>query len=474
MANDIAKNSPTTLSANKMGTKKMGKLIWSMGLPSILSMILQALYNVVDTAFVINMGADGAISNLALSAAFPVQILMIAIGVGTGVGINAMLSKNLGEGNKRAVDKTAGNGLFLIVIFYAAFLLFGAFLSKPYMKLMASDEKVIEAGTQYLTICCCISFGSIGYAVTERFLMATGKTSLSMIAQVSGALTNVVLDYVFIYPLKMGIAGAAYATVIGQILSLAISLVLHFAVNKEIGNNVKNLIPDKSIIKNIYKIGFPAFLMQGMLALTMFGMLLIISTINDVYTANLLSGSYGIYYKLMQMALFAAFGLSNVLISIVSYNYGSQNYSRVKQAVIHGIIASISITAVITVIFQAAAKPISALFALTLDESSLVGKTDVIQICVQALRVATLGYVFMGFSVAVQGILQGFNEVYSPLIISALRLLVFVLPIALIFTKTPNVATDIWWTFPIAEVLTAIFSFAFLKNALKRRKINAR
>ena len=166
------------ITENKMGTKKISSLIWSMGLPMILSMVLQALYNVVDTLFVINMGNEGALGNLALSAAFPVQILMIAIGVGTGVGLNAMLSKNLGEGNKETVSKVAGNGLFLACIFFAAFFLFGIFLSRSYMKLMSTDETVIQMGTEYLRICCCISIGSIGFAIAERFLIATGKTTL--------------------------------------------------------------------------------------------------------------------------------------------------------------------------------------------------------------------------------------------------------------------------------------------------------
>lgn len=459
------------LTENKMGSQKISKLVWSMGLPAILSMILQALYNVVDTMFVINMGTDGALSNLALSAAFPVQIFMIAVGVGTGVGINAMLSKSLGEGNSDAANKTAGNGLFLIAVFYAAFLLFGLFLAKPYMRLMTSDARVIELGSEYLAICCCISFGSIGYAVAERFLMATGKTLLSMIAQISGALTNIVLDYVFIFPLNLGVAGAAYATVIGQILSFALALIFHYTVNKEINGSLKHAAPNKTILKNIYKIGFPAFLMQGMLSLTMFGVLLIIGGINHEYTVNLLSGSYGIYYKLMQIALFAAFGLSNTLISLVSYNYGMNDKTRVKQAALHGIISTVIVTAAITVIYELFAEPISRLFALTAEQDSIVSKNDIIATCALALRVASLGYVFMGFSVAIQGVLQGFNEVYSPLIISALRLLVFVLPLAYLFSLSQNVQTLIWLTFPIAEILTAIISLFLLKRALKARGV---
>lgn len=452
---------------NKMGTQKISTLIWTMGLPAILSMILQALYNVVDTMFVINMGESGALGNLALSAAFPVQILMIAIGVGSGVGINAMISKNLGEGNKEAVNKVAGNGIFLVFVFYAIFFLFGAFLAEPYMHLMSDNDAVVQMGKEYLQICCCISIGSIGYAIAERFLMATGGTVYSMIAQITGAVINIVLDYVFIYPLNMGIAGAAYATVIGQVASFLIAMILHYTINKEINGNLKYIKPDLNIIKNIYRIGFPAFLMQGMLALMMFGVLLIIGTINDIYMVNLLSGSYGIYYKLMQIALFAAFGLSNILISVTSYNFGRGNTERVQQTIKYGILDSIIVTAILTVLYQVLTNPISNLFALTVEESSVVSKSDIISMCRFALHISTLGYVFMGYSVAVQGILQGFNAVYSPLVISALRLIVIVFPVAFLFTLSANVCTLIWWTFPIAEIITAVIAFLLLKNAIK-------
>lgn len=456
---------------NRMGTQRVSRLIWSMGLPMVLSMVLQALYNVVDTVFVINMGEEGALGNLALSAAFPVQLMMIAIGVGTGVGINAMLSKSLGEGKQETVNRVAGNGIFLGIVFFLLFFLFGAFLAEPYMRIMSENVTVIEMGTEYLRICCCISLGSIGYAIAERFLIATGKTLHSMLAQVTGALINIVLDYVFIYPLNMGIAGAAYATVIGQLASLALALVFHYTLNKEINGSVRYVKPELKIIKRIYKLGFPAFLMQAMLSFMMFGILLIIGTIDDAYTVNLLSGSYGIYYKLMQAALFACFGLSNTLISIISFNYGMKDKERVKDTVKHGILASVTIALLLTAIYQLFASGISSLFALTLEESSIVAKSDVIASCKTALHVAATGYAFMGFSVAVQGILQGLGEVYSPLIISVLRLLFPVLPIAFLFTLSPNVSTLIWWSFPISELITAVAALIFLKTAM-RKKIN--
>lgn len=453
---------------NKMAISKIYKLIISMGIPMILSMVLQAVYNVVDTMFVINMGAEGQIANIALSMVFPIQILMIAIGVGTGVGLNTMLSKSLGEGNKELANKTAGNGIFLIIVFYIIFLFFGFFLTEKYMYLMTNNAEVIKIGKEYLRICCIFSIGSIGYAIYERFLISTGKTILSMVAQIIGAITNIILDYVFIYPLNMGATGAAYATIIGQILSLLLAMLFHYFLNKEISGRLKHIKPSFAIIKSIYKIGFPAFLMQGMLALMMFGVLQIISTINDEYTKNLLSGAYGIYYKLMQLALFASFGLSNTLISITSFNFGMRDKDRLMQVIKYGIVYSAILALLLTGFYQLFSKPISYLFALTIDESSIVSKKDILNVCELALHISTIGYVFMGISVGIQGILQGFNNVYKPVIISALRLIVLPLPILYIFTLFDSVSTIMWWTFPIAEFLTIIISLILLKTTLKK------
>ena len=453
---------------NKMGTMKVTRLIWQLGLPMILSMVLQALYNVVDTVFVINMSEDGALGNLALSAAFPIQILMIAIGVGTGVGINALLSKSLGEKNFETANRVAGNGLFLGVIFFLIFFLFGLFGVSPYMHLMAQDEKVIKMGITYLRICSCLSVGSILYAVVERFLMATGKTTDSMICQITGAVLNILLDWVFIYPCQMGIAGAAYATIIGQIVSLLLGLVIHYTKNKEINGNPKYIKPAWRIIKGIYRIGFPAFLMQAMLSLMMFGVLLILQTIPDRHANDLMTGAFGIYYKLMQTALFASFGLSNALISMVSYNDGMGDVKRIRALVFWGIIDSLLVALIITAIYEILAPYISSLFALTITESGTLKKSEIISCCTTALRIASIGYVFMAFSVAIQGILQGLSRVYSPLIISFLRLIVFVLPTAYLLTLVGDVTFWFWWTFPIAEFLTAIASFFFLKYGEKK------
>ena len=309
---------------NKMASMPIKNLFWKMGLPMIISMVLQALYNVIDSIFVTNMGNQGAVANQALTIAFPIQILIIAVGVGTGVGLNALLSKSLGEKNTEKVNKVAGNGIFLSICIYIIFLLFGIFGSQWFISLFAGkNEQVISMGTTYLKICCILSVGAIGFTVYERFLQSTGKTMLSTIAQISGALTNIVLDYVFIYPLKMGVAGAASATVIGQIISLLVAMIFHYKLNKEINGNLKYIKPDLDLIKGIYSIGISAAIMQGLLSVMMAGMNAILGMAKADPT--ILVGSFGIYYKIQQIVLFSAFGLSNTIISILSFNYGMKD-----------------------------------------------------------------------------------------------------------------------------------------------------
>lgn len=448
---------------NKMASVPMKNLFWKMGLPMIVSMVLQALYNVVDSIFVANMGDSGALANQALTIAFPIQILIIAIGVGTGVGLNALLSKSLGEKNQELVNKTAGNGIFLSIIIYLVFLIFGIFGSRWFISLFAnSNSEVIDMGTTYLQICVCLSLGSIGYTVYERFLQSTGKTMYSTIAQISGAVINIILDYVFIFPFNMGVMGAALATVIGQFLSLFIAMYFHYKFNKEIDGNIKYIKPDKNIIKGIYSIGVSAAIMQTLLSVMMAGMNAILNNSNA--DPIILVGSFGIYYKIQQIALFAAFGLSNTIISILSFNYGMKDKERSKDCIKYGIQDTLIVTLIITILFEIFAKPLSSLFGLAGSST-----TEIINVCIKAIRIASIGYIFMGFSVAVQGVLQALRYALKPLVISLFRLIIFVFPIAYFFTKTNNVTNLVWWTFPIAELLTAIISIFILKNVYKNK-----
>lgn len=449
---------------NVMGRDSVKRLIWKLGLPMIISMVLQALYNVVDSVFVANMGAEGAIANQALTIAFPVQILIIAIGVGTGVGINALLSKSLGEKNNILANKVAGTGIVLCVIIYAVFLLFGIFAAKPFIELFANgEESVISMGTSYLRIVTILSIGGIGFTVFERFLQATGKTLFSMTAQISGAVTNIVLDYIFIYPFRMGVAGAAAATVVGQFVSLFIAMYFHYRHNREIDGDVKYIRPDAGIIRGIYSIGASAAVMQALLSVMMAGT----NAILNMADANptILVGSFGIYYKIQQIALFAAFGLSNTIISVLSFNYGMKDKQRAKDCIRYGIQDTVMATLIISIVFEFCAGPLASLFGLAGDSTK-----EIIDVCASAIRIASLGYLFMGFSVAVQGVLQALHYAVRPLLISLLRLVVFVFPVAYFFISFENVTEIVWWTFPIAEVLTAVIS-VFILRAVYRARI---
>lgn len=447
---------------NKMAIAPMNKLFWKMGLPMVISMVLQALYNVVDSIFVANMGKTGAIANQALTYAFPIQIMIIAIGVGTGVGLNALLSKSLGENNQEKLNKVAGNGIFLSICIYVVFLVFGWFGSEWFISLFTKDSEILQMGTTYLKICTCLSLGSIGYTVYERFLQATGKTMLSTISQITGAITNIVLDYIFIYPLGMGVAGAAWATVIGQFVSLFVAMYFHYKKNKEIDGNFKYIKPNLRLIKGIYSIGISAALMQALLAVMMAGMnaILGLASVNQ----TVLIGSFGIYYKIQQIALFSAFGLSNTIISILSFNYGMKDKKRIDDCIKYGVIDTIIVTLIISILFEIFAKPLSSLFGLASGTTK-----EIIDVCTMALRISSIGFVFMGVSVSIQGVLQSIRYALRPLVISLLRLVVFVFPIAYLFTRTDNVTSLVWWTFPIAEVLTAIISLFILKNSYDKR-----
>lgn len=449
---------------NKMAVGSINKLIWQMGLPMIVSMILQAVYNIVDTAFVINMGEDGIAGNLALTYAFPVQLLMIAIGVGTGVGINALLSKSLGEGDRKKASGVVGNGIFLGVCVFAVFLLFGLFGAKPFIAAFAgTNEKVAQMGAEYLLICCVFSFGAIGFTVYERFLQATGKTMYSTIAQISGAVANIVLDYIFIYPCNLGVAGAAWATVIGQILSLAVAMLFHYLKNKEVDNGIKYIKPSAEIIGGIYRIGISAAVMQALLSVMMLCVNLILGTAQN---AELLQGSFGIYYKIMQFALFACFGLSNTIISVLSFNYAMEDRKRSTDCIKWGIINTLIVAAIITVLFETLANPLAELFLLAAGAEGGGIKSAV----VLAIRIAGTGYVFMGFSIAVQGVLQALRYAVRPLVLAVLRLIVFVLPAVWLFTFSADAVNILWWAFPIAEFLTAIVSAVMLMKVLRKER----
>ena len=327
---------------NKMATMPVNKLMINMGVPMIISMMLQAVYNIVDSAFVANMEETGEMALNALTLAFPVQMLMVAIGIGTGVGVNALLAKCMGQRDMEKASKTAGNGVFLIAVIYVVFLLFGLFGTESYIVSQTKNLVIAEMATDYLKICCGWSFGILYFSLYEKVLQATGKSMYSTIAQITGAVVNIILDPILIYGWlgcpQLGVKGAAYATIIGQIASALVGFMLHLKANKEIKNSLSYIIPSGRIIKGIYSIGFAAIIAQALMSVMTYLLNVIFVRIGEnVVTA------YGLYYKIQQFILFAAFGLRDAITPIVSFNHGMGSKGRVKDGIKYGLIYTLVI-----------------------------------------------------------------------------------------------------------------------------------
>lgn len=443
---------------NKMAVMPINKLMLNMGIPMIISMMLQAVYNIVDSAFVANMEGTGELALNALTLAFPVQMLMVAIGIGTGVGVNALLAKNLGQGDTETASKTAGNGVFLMAVIYVVFLLFGLFGTKSYIATQTQNPVILEMATEYLQICCVWSFGILFFSLYEKVLQATGKSMYSTIAQITGAVVNIILDPIMIYGLlgcpKLGVQGAAYATVIGQIASALMGLLLHLKANKEVKNGLFYMKPSGRIIKWIYSIGFAAIIAQALMSVMTYLLNVIFVRIGEnVVTA------YGLYYKIQQFILFAAFGLRDAITPIVSFNYGMGSKERVKDGVKYGLMYTLGLMLIGFVGLEVFANPFAAIFGLS-------GETK--ELCVSAMRIVSISYVFAGANIAFQGIFQALESGLESLVVSVCRQFLFVIPVAYIFAEmvvSGICGTSIvWFSFVIAEVLTVLVSVAFMKK----------
>ncbi len=450
-------------SENKMANAPVKKLMLWVGMPIIISMMLQAFYNIVDSIFVSNMAQNGELALNALTLAFPVQMLMVAIGVGTGVGTNALLSKSLGAGENEKAGRVAGISIFLSFIIYIVFLLFGIFGTEYYISSQSSNPVIIEMGTQYLRICCVYSFGLIFFSTFEKLLQSTGRSGLSTVSQVSGAVTNIVLDPIMIYGLlgckEMGVAGAAYATVIGQIVSFAVGLIFYLKYCKEIKNSPKYLKPNLNIIKEIYSIGFPAIVSQALMSFMTYGLNIIYGKIDEnVVTA------YGLYYKIQQFVMFAAFGMRDAITPIISYNHGRKEKNRMTQGIKYGIIYTVVIMAVGMLIIEALADPLSTVFGLSGETRS---------ICVTAMRVISVSFVFAGVNIALQGIFQALNAGWQSLVISLLRQFVLVIPVSWIVLRVFNVTQNNLWAewcvFIFAEFISLLIAVWLLKGVYKKQ-----
>ena len=442
-----------TRQENKMGVMPIPKLLITMSLPMIASMLVQALYNIVDSMFVAQLNENAL---TAVSLAFPVQNLMIAVAAGTGVGINALLSKSLGEKNQEGANKIANNGILLAVLSSLVFAIAGFFGSRLFFEIQTNDPQIIQYGVEYMSIITIASMGIFMQITFERLLQSTGKTIFNMITQGTGAIINIILDPILIFGWfglpKMGVTGAALATITGQIIAAGMGIFFNRKFNKEIHVTMRGFRPCKETIGNIYKIGVPSILMQSIGSVTTFGMnnilLMFSSTAATVF---------GVYFKLQSFIFMPVFGLTNGMIPIVAFNYGAKNKKRIYQTIKLSVLIAVSIMAIGLLVFQ--------LFPATLL-SLFDASEHMLAIGVPALRTISLSFVFAGFCIVISSVFQALgNGVYS-LIMSVARQLVVILPVAYGFAKIVGKVDAVWFAYPIAEIVSVLICAILLKRIL--------
>lgn len=439
---------------NKMGVMPVDKLLISMSFPMMMSMLVQALYNIVDSIFVSRINEDAL---TAVSLAFPLQSLMVAIGVGTGVGVNALLSRSLGEREFEKVNKVAANGIFLSFLSYLLFLVIGLVAVNPFYVSQTKDAEILLYGKEYMTVVCCCSFGMYGQFIFERLLQSTGKTVYSMLTQLAGAVINIILDPILIFGLfglpAMGVTGAAVATVIGQVCAGLLALYINKKKNTEVKISFRGFRPDKEIIKNIYKVGFPSIVMQSIGSVMTYGL----NRILLVFTSTA-AAVFGVYFKLQSFVFMPVFGLNNGMVPIVAFNYGARNKERVVKAIKLSIYYAEAIMAVGFLIFQILPKQLFMLF----DASDVM-----LSLGVPCLRIISISFLFAGFCIICGSAFQALgNGVYS-MVVSIARQLFVLLPVAYLLSMLGNV-NFVWWSFPIAEIISVTLSVYFLIRINKK------
>ena len=433
---------------NKMGVMPIGKLIMSMSLPIMISMLVQALYNIVDSIFVARI-SENALT--AVSMAFPIQNLMIAVGVGTAVGVNALLARSLGEKDFDKVNKVATNAVFLVVLSYLLFLVIGLFAVEPFFRSQTDIEEIIQYGKTYLTICSCASLGIFTQMMFERMLQATGKTIYSMYTQLVGAIINLILDPILIFGLfgipAMGIAGAAVATVIGQLAAGAVAVILNYKKNPEVQVQLKGFKPDKAIIKQIYTIAVPSIIMQSIGSVMNYGMNRILLSFTSTATAV-----FGVYFKLQSFIFMPVFGLNNGTIPIIAYNYGAGKRDRVIKTMKLTALYGVSILTVGMLLFQVFTVPFLELF----DASETM-----IAIGVPALRIISISFPLAGACIAMGSSFQAMGRATYSMLTSVARQLLVLLPVAYALSRLGDVNL-VWWSYPVAEIMSAVMTAIFL------------
>lgn len=429
---------------NKMGTMPVKRLLISMSLPMIISMLVQAMYNIVDSVFV-SMINQAALT--AVSMAFPIQNLIIAVSAGTCVGVNALLSRSLGEKNQKAANLAATNGIFLSLLSFAAFALFGVFGSRIFFESQTSNPQIIEYGVQYLQIVCIFSIGIFGEMMFERIIQSTGQTIYCMVTQGIGAIINIILDPILIFGLggmpKMGIQGAAAATVFGQIVAMILAMYFNHTKNKDVSMTFREFKPHKRTIALIYEVGIPSIIMQSISSVMTFGLNKILIAFSETAVAV-----FGVYFKLQSFIFMPIFGLNNGMIPIVAYNYGARNRKRIMETIWLSIGIAVGIMALGLAVFQLFTPQLLLMFQ---------ADAEMLEIGVPALRIISLCFVFAGYGIIIGSVFQALgNGVYS-LIVSAARQLICILPLAYFFAKAFGLHM-VWYSLPAAEITAVVLS----------------
>ena len=460
---------------NKMGTMPVNKLLISMALPMVISMLVQALYNIIDSLYVARISAEQN-ELTAISLAFAAQNFMIAVATGTGVGINALLSKSLGEKDHKTANKIAANGVFLALCSYIVFLLLGFTFMETYMRWMTGIEEVVVAGVDYLSICYILSFGIFGEIVMERLMISTGKTHLAMITQGVGAIINIILDPIFIFKdfdlgfihingMGLGIAGAAIATVIGQIAAFVVAILLHAFFNKEIKISIKGFRPSGNIIGRIYTIGIPSIVMASIGSVMNILLNGILNGFTEIVEGSkqtigqIAQTSFGVYFKIQSFIFMPIFGLNNGIVPIVAYNYGAQKRGRMMKTVKLGCLYAVGYMALGFAVFQIFPETLLSFFNMT--------DPVVLGIAVPCLKIISIAFVFAGVCIILGSVFQALGKSLYSMFVSIARQLVVLIPAAYILASFGDAAL-VWWSFPIAEIASVITSIVFFFIVYKK------
>jgi len=446
---------PISPAENKMGVMPILKLILNMSLPMMFSMFIMALYNIVDSIFVAKISEDAL---TAVSLAFPIQNLMISFAVGTGVGVNALLSKRLGQRNQEDVNKTAMNAVFLAFCNFAVFFIAGIVLVRPYLASQGVGAEIVAYGEAYLDIVLGLSFALFFGITFDRLLQSTGLTLYTMYSQLSGAVFNVVFDPLLIFGIgpfpEMGIEGAALATVLGQILGLCVSVFFNLTKNRDIQFKLKNLLPDSRIIAEIYKVGVPSILLSSITSVTTYFLNIILSTFSSTAIAV-----YGVYFKLNSFIFMPVFGLNNGMVPIIAYNYGARNRKRITATIRHGLFFALGIMIVGTALFELFPVQLLRLF----DASPAM-----LAIGVPAIRIIACSFLGAAIGITFSSVFQAFGSAVYSMIATFVRQILALLPAAYLLSLSGNV-NAIWWSYLIAEVVSVIACLFFMHRIYKEK-----